>query len=83
VFEGRCPCPPKILPGKKYKKSATQWREVSDKSALCITDLPASGIAAQWRVQVEETPVTFAVWHGGRRQLTPPDTVLHPPHTAE
>ena len=24
-----------------------------------------------------------AVWHGGRRQLTPPDTFWLPPHAAE
>jgi len=40
---------------------------------------PAPGIAAQWRVQADETPVTSAVWHDGQRQLTPTDTVRHPP----
>ena len=37
------------------------------------------GIAAQWRAQVEGTPVTSAVWHDGRHQLTPPDTACPPP----
>ena len=44
---------------------------------------PAPGIAAQWWVQADETPVTSAVWHDGQRQLTPPDTVRHPPPAAE
>ena len=40
---------------------------------------PAPGIAAQWRVQADETPATSAVWHDGQHQLTPPDTVNHLP----
>ena len=44
---------------------------------------PAPGTAAQWRVRADETPVTSAMWHDGQRQLTPPDTVCHPPHTVE
>ena len=35
----------------------------------------APGIAAQWRAQADGTPVISAVRHGGRRQLTPPDTL--------
>ena len=44
---------------------------------------PVPGIAAQWWVQADEAPVTSAVWHDGQRQLTPPDTVRHPPRAAE
>jgi len=43
----------------------------------------APGIAAQWRAQADGTPVTSAVRHGGRHQLTSPDTFWLPPHAAE
>jgi len=42
---------------------------------------PPPRIAAQWRVQADETPVMSAVWHDGQRQLTPTDTVRHPPRS--
>jgi len=45
--------------------------------------LPAPRIAAQWRVEADETPVMSAVRHDGQRQLTPTDTVRHPPPAAE
>ena len=40
-------------------------------------------IAAQWRTQADGMPVTSAMRHGGRRQLTPPDTFWLLPHAAE
>ena len=75
VLEGRFPCPPRVLRGRKVQ-------EVGNTVVVGVRQV-RTGLrrpAPHWEQQhsggrrLDETPVTSVVQHDGQHQLTPPDT---------